>query len=93
MAALGVVRQGQESTPAIILYYKERVERLRQEEDVLAEGRPIPSAEIVDGEDEDDDGNELIRIYEDGQLNLAGTAGKPTLSPSGTPWPKKRRVF
>lgn len=47
MAALGAVRQGQESTPAIILYYKERVERLRQEEDVLAEGRPIPPAEIV----------------------------------------------
>jgi hypothetical protein len=68
-----------------------RYERQLVEERAKESGQPLTPAEIqrleeFDAEDLEADelANELIEI-------ATGTAGKPVLSPSGTPWPRGRR--
>jgi phage terminase large subunit-like protein len=91
MAALGAVHQGQPNEPAVLTYYRIRYERQLAEERAKESGQPLTPAEIqrleeFDAEDLEADelANELIEI-------ATGTAGKPVLSPSGTPWPRGRR--
>jgi phage terminase large subunit-like protein len=86
MAALGAVH-GQEHTPAILVYYKELSERRHAEEDAIAQGKPVPPREqMTEDEDDGEEGSDLVRIYQETRAGI----GKPALSPSFTPWPKRR---
>jgi hypothetical protein len=93
MAALGTVRQGQETEPPMLQFYRERNER-QQLEEARQSGQPLTPRQLQQLEEQEqedlainEETAELISIYE------RGLGGKEPLSPSFTPWPRGRRPW
>jgi phage terminase large subunit-like protein len=70
MAALGAVRQGQQSEPSLLLFYRAKYQR-QLEEQAQESGQPPTPAEITAADAEvDEEANDLLEIYQ----GIAGDA-------------------
>jgi hypothetical protein len=72
MAALGAAKEGPQNEPGIIEFTRTAALRMHQQDAALPQPRP-PGEELNREEDDEEEQNELIRIYREGQEEITGS--------------------